>query len=616
MEATHPAFASFHRAGSKAKFIRRNIMQQTQRLVLRHVSGSKAERADEFPLADFREVTIGRDPSAGVRFDPRQDDLVGRMHARIAPDAADSGAFTITDLGSKNGTYVNKQRIAEVTHLAPGDVIQLGPGGPEMVFDLDPRPENVIPRTREVSAPLGWRGAPPPTREANPTAASPAPSANGNRPLGKATVERLVADGLARSRGESRNLLLVGGLALLALLALATGLVIYHNRGVADGLNARADEIKKNVLEDARKNQPPAGAAAPQWADITSRYNDAVVKIEAGWHLVHSQTKGVLYHQFLEVPGQKGKFLPAFVELIDGNEKTLEPYIWINAKDQRGRDNIPIGSNHSGSGFVVHPDGYILTNRHVAATWENQYVWPNDSRYQYGGVVIVLQKDPVKNQLITRDTRYLPPDEFPREWVPANTKLLGGKLIEGKIVEGEFEYLDVAFANDRLRRRARLILASDRHDVALIKVDVAGQALHAVELNRDDSVQKQDPVLVMGYPAITPRRREVTESAQGLNSEPGVASVSDPTATSGAIQNIHRDLRSSGQTILSDIGDAYQLQINTTGSGNSGGPVLDEKGRVIGIFFAGINTDGAAVTFAVPIRYGLELLGPKTAEAK
>jgi S1-C subfamily serine protease len=54
-------------------------------------------------------------------------------------------------------------------------------------------------------------------------------------------------------------------------------------------------------------------------------------------------------------------------------------------------------------------------------------------------------------------------------------------------------------------------------------------------------------------------------------------------------------------------GDTYQLTINSTGGGNSGGPMFDNYGRVIGIYFASKTAD-ARVTFAVPIRYGLELM--------
>ena len=56
------------------------------------------------------------------------------------------------------------------------------------------------------------------------------------------------------------------------------------------------------------------------------------------------------------------------------------------------------------------------------------------------------------------------------------------------------------------------------------------------------------------------------------------------------------------------MGDVIQLATNTTGGGNSGGPVFDSQGKVIGIFFASSNRAGTAITYAVPIRFGMEFL--------
>jgi serine protease Do len=50
------------------------------------------------------------------------------------------------------------------------------------------------------------------------------------------------------------------------------------------------------------------------------------------------------------------------------------------------------------------------------------------------------------------------------------------------------------------------------------------------------------------------------------------------------------------------------LGINTTGAGNSGGPVFDSKGRVVGIFYAARTYAGASVTYAVPVKFGTELI--------
>jgi serine protease Do len=53
--------------------------------------------------------------------------------------------------------------------------------------------------------------------------------------------------------------------------------------------------------------------------------------------------------------------------------------------------------------------------------------------------------------------------------------------------------------------------------------------------------------------------------------------------------------------------DSYQLTANATGPGNSGGPVFDEHGRVVGVFYAGNPT----ITFAVPIKFAKELMEVK-----
>ena len=72
-----------------------------------------------FPL-DHETVTIGREPSADVFLD---DVTVSRNHAVITIDP--SGA-ALRDLGSLNGTYVNRRRIEGDERLEDGDEIQIG----------------------------------------------------------------------------------------------------------------------------------------------------------------------------------------------------------------------------------------------------------------------------------------------------------------------------------------------------------------------------------------------------------------------------------------------------------------------------------------------------------
>jgi hypothetical protein len=64
-----------------------------QRIVVRHLSGSKTNQVEEFPVKLIKEVTFGREVSCEVKCDPDRDDLVSRQHLKIAPDAAITGRY-------------------------------------------------------------------------------------------------------------------------------------------------------------------------------------------------------------------------------------------------------------------------------------------------------------------------------------------------------------------------------------------------------------------------------------------------------------------------------------------------------------------------------------------
>lgn len=73
----------------------------------------------EFPLADGEHL-LGRGGDVAV---PVFASATSRHHARIIVKA---DAVTIEDLGSRNGTYVNGERITEPTELKTGDEIRIG----------------------------------------------------------------------------------------------------------------------------------------------------------------------------------------------------------------------------------------------------------------------------------------------------------------------------------------------------------------------------------------------------------------------------------------------------------------------------------------------------------
>ena len=73
---------------------------------------------------------LGREPGLDVVIASTAAN-VSRRHAEIRRQ---DNIYILVDLGSFNGTFVNGRRIAGGEVLHDGDVIQLGPGGPNLRF--------------------------------------------------------------------------------------------------------------------------------------------------------------------------------------------------------------------------------------------------------------------------------------------------------------------------------------------------------------------------------------------------------------------------------------------------------------------------------------------------
>ena len=91
------------------------IAEKSAALVIRSGGG----RVGESFALDRDRMTIGRRPDSDVFLD---DVTVSRDHALLVRR---NGEFYLDDLGSLNGTYVNRRRI-ESHRLADGDELQVG----------------------------------------------------------------------------------------------------------------------------------------------------------------------------------------------------------------------------------------------------------------------------------------------------------------------------------------------------------------------------------------------------------------------------------------------------------------------------------------------------------
>jgi FHA domain len=89
--------------------------ERGERLVVVEPADRKGQT---YELTD--EVTVGRAPGCAVSLD---DTFVSSLHARLFRR---DGTLYVEDLGSTNGTFVNKKAVSSAVRLRKGDRVQVG----------------------------------------------------------------------------------------------------------------------------------------------------------------------------------------------------------------------------------------------------------------------------------------------------------------------------------------------------------------------------------------------------------------------------------------------------------------------------------------------------------
>ncbi len=150
-----------------------------------------------------------------------------------------------------------------------------------------------------------------------------------------------------------------------------------------------------------------------------------------------------------------------------------------------------------------------------------------------------------------------------------------GDILTNNHVIDQADAIFVRFSGEKREYRAQLLGADPNTDLALIRIDPHGRKLPYLEFADSDQVEVGSWAVAVGNPFGT------LESSLTV----GVVSAKG-----------RGDLQIGGQT------PRYQDFIQTDASinfGNSGGPLVDVAGRIIGINTA-INAQGQGIGFAVP----------------
>lgn len=259
---------------------------------------------------------------------------------------------------------------------------------------------------------------------------------------------------------------------------------------------------------------------------------------------------------------------PAVVRIIDGYTGH------IRFADGR---KVSLSTTSSGSGFFVSPDGYIMTNAHVVeGTKSGQEAAAATMKVDF------LRRLAKQNDLPPTKENLLKVAEFAEkngaEFIPGEhmNKVL---LQDGSALPFEIKSFGAPIGDE-----GNLV----GKDVAIIKVEIKNAP--TLRLGDSANVKVGDHIFVIGYPGAA--------DSSMLDDKSSV----EPTTNDGSISAV--------KTTRDGI-PVLQTNANTT-HGNSGGPVLNQVGEVIGLLtFRGNLVNGQEVqgfNFIVPSNTAREFL--------
>jgi serine protease Do len=275
---------------------------------------------------------------------------------------------------------------------------------------------------------------------------------------------------------------------------------------------------------------------------------------------------------------------PTAVRAAKIEEISKDPFRWMSADTHEHRANLKLTA--TGSGFSISPDGYVVTNAHVVA--------PNDETLKAAFLA----------QLIGDDGEDFISSSSQAGLTPTQARNFLNAIIRWSVKNstlGNFQRKINVVASSgsgdtspSKKRAAKLIDAGEEFpgkDVAVIKVD--GRNMATVPLGDDSALNTGDRLFVLGYPGPATFNPDFSKDSQG-----------EPTLTQGVL-SAKKQVKGGYTVLQTDAGMTH---------GNSGGPVFDEQGKVVGVAtFGSVDSNTgrevSGLNFAVPASIVKDLLG-------
>lgn len=242
-------------------------------------------------------------------------------------------------------------------------------------------------------------------------------------------------------------------------------------------------------------------------------------------------------------------------------------YIMTFCKDidkymMKGTETVSeeLNTTMMGSGFIVTPDGYVITNAHV--------VDENDDDTKMGfaqqAFIKILQSDigtleESMNRNMTAEEKQALNDAY--SWYYSQTMDVGNIRKEFSVVlgiTGEKGKIVPMVIPAKIVTKGSAIPGKD---VAILKLQ-GKHTYPTIRIGDDKAMRVGDHVYVLGYPGVATFHPLLSEET-----------ISEATLTTGLV-SAKKNMKDGWQVLQTDAAVTH---------GNSGGPVINENGEVIGL---------------------------------
>ena len=516
---------------------------------LTFLTGSRAGTAVDL----HADATVGRNPDCTIVLSPNEV-LVSAEHATFLYH---DGTFMVRDDGSRNGTFVNGERIKENRTLQHGDLVQFGAGGPGGRFVVgtghDPMP-TLDPREMARASALFTA-----TKLADRTSRKPASTQTG-------TARDLLTLAVLRGKRNRRSLLLLAAVALIGI-----GAVFFWQQKNKAELEHALAELSESIASerssrfaleaDIASFQTQADSLQTLIAEEQRRIaNDPRIDADAIRELAGGVALLVFTYGYAEVDGDRllryDIDAQGLVRLDVGPGGRPVPSLSF------GGTGDPVQHQGTATGFLVDSTGLLLTNRHVAEPWarDEHLAFLRSRGYNVEGRFIDLRA-------------YFPP---------------GGRSYP-LIIDDISTMADVAVA--------RIVGPIPRSTVLPLS-GVAG------------TTGPGDQLVLIAYPTglhnllyrVSRAQRETILQTAGSDARMLAAEL--------ASRRLIQPLITNGS--ISDTTSREVIHTAAATVGASGGPLIDLRHVVVAIHYASVRSQAPGDPFqtqrGVPIRYAWEIL--------